>query len=96
MLRFCLKIEQDTDVLINCNQCGGKATITKRQQHSTDVADLYCSCKDSECGHTFVMSLSFKHTLSPSSRDSTKMLMDILRGKSRQEQLALLDKLSTA
>jgi len=92
MVIYCLKIEQEEDMLVNCIECGQKAIITKRKTQSEAVADLYCSCKDSECGHTFVMTLAFSHTLSPSAKDTDKMLIELLRGRSQQEQLQLLDK----
>lgn len=81
-------------MLINCRECGGKATITKRQNQSTDVADLYCSCRNSECGHTFVATLSYKHSLSPGAASAEKMLVDLLRSKSPQEQMELINRAS--
>ncbi len=63
---------------INCPECGGKSIITTSKKLSDKVSDLYCSCKDSECGHTFVFSLSFKHSLSPSAKQNQNNLTQLL------------------
>ena len=73
------------DVQVNC-KCGSKAAIQSRQQRSDDVADLYCSCKNPHCGHTFVMTLSFKSTLSPSANMGRAMLLDLFGHMDKQAQ----------
>ncbi|WP_086933355.1 ogr/Delta-like zinc finger family protein [Agarilytica rhodophyticola] len=54
--------------------------IAKHNKISNEVCDLYYSCSDPECGHTFVSTLSFKHTLSPSRSDSKSLALSILKG----------------
>lgn len=47
---------------IEC-QCGSRAVVSRSEKESNDSASLFCSCTNPECGHTFVSSLSFKHSL---------------------------------
>ena len=81
-------------VQINCIECGSKAIINSRADKDIKVIDLYCSCKDPLCGHTFVSTLSFSHTLSPSAKQSDKMIMDFLRSMPKDKQLNLLKQAS--
>lgn len=53
---------------VYCKVCGQRGRITKTNRLSDDVSDLYCQCTDVECGHSWVATLSFSHTLSPSSK----------------------------
>ncbi|WP_198159500.1 ogr/Delta-like zinc finger family protein [Grimontia marina] len=45
--------------------CGAGAVVsrTERDKQNPNAADLYCSCTKPECGHSFVASLGFKHSL---------------------------------
>jgi len=78
------------DVQVICTECHGKAVIQSRAVKDPKVSDLYCSCKNPRCGHTFVMTLSYSHTLSPSSKQASSMVLDLLRGMPKAEQLQLL------
>ena len=82
---------EDDDVQINCpaNGCGSKALISSRHEKDIKVVDLYCICKDPHCGHTFVSTLSFSHTLSPSTNQSKTMMLDLLRNMPDDEFKAL-------
>lgn len=83
-------------VRVHCRECGAKATIGKTNRLSPVYADLYCSCSDPECGHTFVANLSFSHTLSPSSKSSSAIVTELAKAmnsaqiKLLQQELALL------
>ncbi|MCJ8348286.1 ogr/Delta-like zinc finger family protein [Moritella sp.] len=46
---------------------------------SNSYTDLYCSCSDPLCGHSFVMNLSFSHTLSQSTKSTSQMAMELMR-----------------
>ena len=50
-------------------------------QHPTgpEVKHLYCSCNNPECGHTFVMEVTFSHTLSPSAMDIPRAALEKIR-----------------
>ncbi|SCY46162.1 ogr/Delta-like zinc finger family protein [Desulfoluna spongiiphila] len=72
---------------IKCNRCGQAATIQSSTQISDEFKQLYCSCTNTLCGHTFVMDLAFSHTLSPSAVDiPPEALAKIRKGASRCEQ----------
>lgn len=79
-----------------CPECGEKARIHKSNRLTNSVADLYCACSDPECGHTFVMNLSYSHSLSPSAKTTSQLaftLMKALPPEQRQElkqQLSIL------
>lgn len=59
---------------ILCTSCGKKAIIGKTDRLSVGHANLYCSCSDPECGHTFVTNVSFSHTLSPSAKNTSEIV----------------------
>ncbi|MBF4257542.1 MULTISPECIES: ogr/Delta-like zinc finger family protein [Vibrio] len=79
-----------------CPECGCKSRIHKSNRITDSHADLYCSCSDPECGHSFVMNLSYSHTLSPSAKTTSQLaftLMKALPPEQRQElkqQLSML------
>ncbi|WP_429076412.1 ogr/Delta-like zinc finger family protein [Aeromonas hydrophila] len=78
-----------------CTECGKRGRITKTERLSVKVADLYCQCTDAECGHTWVSTLSFGHTLSPSARSTTQLALSLIRSlgpdgrKTLQQELQL-------
>lgn len=63
---------------VYCKVCGQRGRITKTNKLSDDVSDLYCQCTDAECGHTWVATLSFSHTLSPSSRTAGQLAFSLM------------------
>ncbi|EPM5661020.1 ogr/Delta-like zinc finger family protein [Vibrio alginolyticus] len=79
-----------------CPECGCKSRIQKSNRISAGYADLYCSCSDAECGHTFVMNLSYSHTLSPSARTTSQMAFNLVKAlapdqrKELKQQLLML------
>lgn len=64
---------------INCPECDSKAYISSRKTLSREVTDIYCSCSSVECGHTFVSTLSFKHTISPSKQKVDSLVGQLLK-----------------
>ncbi|WP_075532043.1 ogr/Delta-like zinc finger family protein, partial [Moritella viscosa] len=62
-----------------CPECGDKSRIQKTNRISNSYTVLYCSCSDPLCGHSFVMNLSFSHTLSPSAKSTSQMAMELMR-----------------
>ncbi len=77
-----------------CSECGDKSRIQKTNRISIEYTDLYCSCSNPECGHSFVMNLSFSHTLSPSAKSSGKLAFEILKSLDPSLQKELKQKLS--
>lgn len=47
-------------------ECMSVATVRKTNRKHPKLSDVYCYCSNVECGHTFVMNVSFSHTISPS------------------------------
>ncbi|MDX7787017.1 Ogr/Delta-like zinc finger protein [Aeromonas caviae] len=62
---------------VYCKVCGQRGRITKTNRLSTDVSDLYCQCTDAECGHSWVATLSFTHTLSPSAKSTDQLVLKL-------------------
>ncbi|MFV7361061.1 ogr/Delta-like zinc finger family protein [Citrobacter portucalensis] len=81
---------------IKCPDCGSQAIIKKTNRKHRDIADIYCACADVECGHTFVMNLTFSHTLSPSAKSGDVMLQQLINNMSPQQKQITLDLLQAA
>lgn len=81
---------------IECPECGANAVIRKTNRKHRKIADVYCACSDVECGHTFVMNLTFSHTLSPSAKTGDKLLQTVIENLSPQQKQMALDLLRTA
>ena len=79
---------------INCKACGHKARISSRNELSPTFIDLYCQCLDVSCGHSFVMNLTYSHTLRPSAGVVDQLLFDRLRQLPASQQRQLFDQLS--
>ena len=75
---------------VYCKVCGQRGRITKTNRLSDDVSDLYCQCTEAECGHTWVATLSFNHTLSPSARTTNQMALALVRGLSPEGRQMVL------
>ncbi|UEM40065.1 ogr/Delta-like zinc finger family protein [Pectobacterium aquaticum] len=76
---------------IECPECGEKAVIRKTNRKHRKIADIYCACSDVECGHTFVMNLTFSHSLSPSAKTGDKLLQTVIENLSPQQRQMALD-----
>ncbi|AWI51402.1 transcriptional regulator [Actinobacillus porcitonsillarum] len=60
--------------------CGSKAVVTKTERMHSNLKKLYCTCKNPDCGHKFVMNLEFSHTTT-SSKLTKDGLIKYLLGK---------------
>ncbi|MDY3573153.1 ogr/Delta-like zinc finger family protein [Enterobacter ludwigii] len=81
---------------IECPECGSKAVIRKTNRKHRQIADIYCACADVECGHTFVMNLTFSHTLSPSAKTGDALVQTLLKNLSPNQKQIALDLLKAA
>ncbi|EOY4055704.1 ogr/Delta-like zinc finger family protein, partial [Cronobacter sakazakii] len=66
---------------MTCPVCLADAKIRKTNRKHPQLADVYCQCSNMECGHSFVMNVSFSHTISPSAlsgQGRVKELIDSL------------------
>ena len=78
---------------INCPECGSPAIIRKSDWKDRKLADVYCACAEVNCGHTFVFTTTFSHSLSPSGltgNNLVKLLLEKLKPDERQLALDLL------
>ncbi|EMH4132619.1 ogr/Delta-like zinc finger family protein [Serratia marcescens] len=78
---------------VYCPECGESAIIRKTCRKDKKLSDLYCACSDVECGHTFVLNVTFSHTISPSAKTGNslvKSLLSLLRPDEKQMALDLL------
>ncbi len=81
---------------IYCPECGEKAMIKKSNRKHKELTDLYCACRDPLCGHTFVLNLTFSHTLSPSAKKQDALLLAMIKNLSplqREKALTLLQEI---
>lgn len=84
---------------VNCTACGTHARISHSHPVSEDGASfraLYCQCQNVECSHSFVMNLTFAHTISPSAQDGQRALIALLQALPKHEQLSLLQQAHNA
>lgn len=81
-----------------CTECNAPAIIRKTNRKTPQFADLYCQCTDVECGHTFVMNMTFSHTLSPSAKSGqglVKTLLTLLKPEDKQLMINFLQTQTT-
>lgn len=77
---------------IYCRECGEKAVITKTHRISMDVSEMYCSCTN--CGHRFVWSAGFKHSLTESLKEKTDVICLLFKGLPDSKKRDLLHMLA--
>lgn len=80
-------------LLVYCPECGTAAKVRKTNRKHPKIADLYCACSNVECGHTFVMNLTFSHTLSLSAMTHGHLLkgmIDAIAPDQRQDMIDML------
>ncbi|XPV75175.1 MAG: ogr/Delta-like zinc finger family protein [Desulfovibrio sp.] len=76
-------------VRVRCDRCGSLAKIKSSSEEDPTYKKLYCACENLECGHTFVMHMTFSHTLSPSALDLPESVRQKIRHGGREQQLEL-------
>ncbi|EKN4206963.1 ogr/Delta-like zinc finger family protein [Yersinia ruckeri] len=79
-----------------CPECGGAAIIRKTNRKHRQISDLYCACNDVECGHTFVMNVTFSHTISPSAKTGDKLIKTVVDSMNLQQRQMMLNLLQGA
>ncbi|UJR55196.1 ogr/Delta-like zinc finger family protein [Dickeya zeae] len=78
---------------VYCPECSSLAVVRKTNRKHPQIADIYCACSNMECGHTFVMNMTFSHTLSPSALTHGRLMknmIDAIAPDKRQEMIDLL------
>ncbi|WP_025245452.1 ogr/Delta-like zinc finger family protein [Candidatus Sodalis pierantonius] len=74
-----------------CKVCGAPAIIKKIVHHHPELDTLYCACNDMECGHTFVLNITFSHTLSPSAKTADKLFKAVVDGMNPQQRQMVME-----
>ncbi|WP_156664958.1 ogr/Delta-like zinc finger family protein [Morganella psychrotolerans] len=68
--RHLLKGSQEMRTLkLYCPQCSSASTIRKIETEGLIIPELYCSCNDPECGYTYVVTITYSHTIRQSKLD---------------------------
>jgi len=67
--------------------------VYKKNHISAGYSDLYYSCSEPECGHTFVMNLSFSHTLSPSAKTTSQLAFEMVKASAPDQSQELKQQL---
>ena len=62
-----------------CKACGSVGAVSSRYEQSPSFSTLYCKCVSEDCGHSWVSTLAFSHTLAPSALAADQFLLDRLR-----------------
>lgn len=78
---------------IFCPECGARAYIKTTNKKHPHLTDLYCACGDLKCGHTYVLNVSYSHTLSPSRKSVDDLLLGFIKTLGMKEQAELVNKL---
>jgi hypothetical protein len=74
---------------VTCNKCGSVGRIGSRKEINQDIADLYCQCLNVHCGHTWVATLAFSHTLNPPASQTKQLILSTIRNLPALEQKEL-------
>lgn len=67
------------------------ATIRKTNRKHPQLSDVYYQCTNLECGHTFVMNVSFSHTISPSALAGDGRVRELLNALGQDERKRVLE-----
>lgn len=72
-----------------CTECGKPGRITKTNRMTAGVANLYCRCSDIACRHSWVSTVSYSHTLSPSAKRADELTLALVRAMSPEAHATL-------
>lgn len=94
---FILDIETGVDMSrarIYCNHCDNKAVVTSSNKISNLVTHLYAQCQNVHCGHTFRLSQSFDHTISPPAGKHEQLVLGLLQDLPPEQRQSILNQLA--
>ncbi|MCS3600995.1 hypothetical protein M2371_000181 [Buttiauxella sp. BIGb0471] len=78
---------------IYCPECDEVAVIKKTNRKHAHISDVYCACSNVECGHTFVMNMTFSHTLSPSAISHGHLIKELIGSIAEDKRQEMIDML---
>ncbi|EPE2232064.1 ogr/Delta-like zinc finger family protein [Cronobacter turicensis] len=67
---------------MTCPVCLADAKTRKTNRKHPQLANVYCQCSNMECGHSFVMNVSFSHTISPSTLSGQGRVKELIHWES--------------
>ncbi|TCJ98818.1 Ogr/Delta-like zinc finger protein [Volucribacter psittacicida] len=67
---------------IYCKICGSKSVVTRTERMTSDYSRLYCSCRNPDCRHKFVMNLEFSHSTSTSQLTKDQLFSYLIKNLS--------------
>lgn len=76
---------------MTCPVCLTNATIRKTNRKHPQLSDVYCQYTNLECGHTFVMNVSFSHAISPSALVGDGRVRELLNALGQDERKQVLE-----
>ena len=79
--------------MIFCKICGYKAVINRSKREHKEYTKLYCTCKNKDCAHKFVIHLTFSPTTKPSKLEEQnyfKYIITNLPDDKKQELRSML------
>ena len=78
---------------VKCPECRARAVIKSTNILHPQLTELYCACGDVNCGHTYVLQVSFKHTLSPSRKSLDDLLVGMISTLGQTQKTELMERL---
>ena len=63
---------------VNCNICKSDCVIYRTERIHEDLSRLYCSCKNEDCKHKFVLNMEFSHSTRASDLKKDEILKTLL------------------
>ncbi|MEM5487069.1 ogr/Delta-like zinc finger family protein [Enterobacter cloacae] len=81
---------------IFCPECKSPAIIRRSVPKGDRFSDLYCACKNVECGHTYVLELTYARPLSPSALATDRLVKELVGQLSPEQRQFALDLLQAS
>lgn len=81
---------------MTCPECLAEAKIRKTNRKHPQLSDVYCQCTNMACGHSFVMNVSFSHTISPSALAGQGRVQELINALGENERKKALELLQEA
>lgn len=78
---------------VYCNACGSKGKISGSPRFSGDISKHYCDCLNVECGHRWVATLAYSHTLRKPTTSVDQRLLERLSQLPKDSQVRLIEQL---
>ena len=79
-----------------CPECNAPAVIRRSVPKGSRFSDLYCACSNVECGHTYVLELTYARPLSPSALAGDRLVKELVGQLSAEQRQFALDLLQAS